>query len=135
MTIEKNLVRAARAARERAYAPYSHYRVGAALLTRSGRVFTGCNIENAAYGLTMCAERVALFKAVSEGERAFIALAVAADGAQPASPCGACRQALYEFAPELKVYLTGPGDTVTSLTLAELLPCAFGPVHLKEAGE
>ncbi|HHV57284.1 MAG TPA: cytidine deaminase [Firmicutes bacterium] len=133
MTTEEALVAAARAAKARAYVPYSHYRVGAALLTRSGRVYTGCNIENAAYGCTMCAERVALFKAVSEGEREFLALAVAAEGERTASPCGACRQVLCEFAPELKVYLAGPGGEVRSLTLTELLPCAFGPAHLKEA--
>lgn len=132
---EKALVDAARSARERAYAPYSRYRVGAALLAASGRVYTGCNIENAAYGATMCAERVALFKAVSEGEREFLALAVVAEGEEAASPCGACRQVLHEFAPDLTLYLAGPGERVERLSLRSLFPRAFGPAHLGEAKE
>ncbi|MGI6605303.1 MAG: cytidine deaminase [Firmicutes bacterium] len=127
----ENLVAAAYKARERAYAPYSGYQVGAALLTASGRVYSGCNIENAAYGATVCAERVALFKAVSEGERKFTALAVATEGKEAASPCGTCRQVLWELAPELVLYLTGP-DGVQRVTLEELLPRAFGPTHLRE---
>lgn len=130
---EIKLVEAARAAQKRAYAPYSHYQVGAALLTASGRVFTGCNIENAAYGATVCAERVAVFKAVSEGERDFEALAVAASGEDMASPCGTCRQVLYEFAPHLILYLTGGrGQRVEKVILQELLPRAFGPAYLME---
>ena len=128
---ETKLVEAARKARERAYAPYSHYQVGAALVTASGRIFTGCNIENAAYGATVCAERVAVFKAVSEGERDFMALAVAASGEDMTSPCGTCRQVLYEFAPNLILYLTGDrGQRVEKVMLQELLPRAFGPDHL-----
>ena len=128
---ETELVEIARAARERAYAPYSHYQVGAALLTASGRIFNGCNIENAAYGATICAERVAVFKAVSEGEKDFVALAVAASGEDIAAPCGTCRQVLYEFAPNLTLYLTGSrGQRVETVTLQELLPRAFGPAHL-----
>ena len=100
---EGALIEAAQAARERAYAPYSAYRVGSALQTRSGRIFTGCNVENASYGLTICSERVALGKAVSEGERDFEVLAICASGAP--APCGACRQVLHEFSPGLVLLL------------------------------
>ncbi|HHT70141.1 MAG TPA: cytidine deaminase [Firmicutes bacterium] len=129
---EQELVTAARAAREQAYAPYSNYRVGAALRTASGAIFTGCNIENAAYGATVCAEQVAVFKAVSAGERDFVALAVAASGEDVASPCGTCRQVLAEFVPDLILYLTGSSGAVETATLKELLPRAFGPAHLTE---
>ena len=110
------------------YVPYSHYPVGAALLARDGRVFTGCNVENAAYGNTMCAERTALFKAVSEGAREFEAIAIAARGSAP-FPCGACRQSLYEFAPDLRVMVTWDGN-VRKTTLRQLLPEGFGPSSL-----
>ena len=110
------------------YVPYSNYPVGAALLARDGRVFTGCNVENAAYGNTMCAERTALFKAVSEGAREFEAVAIAARGSAP-FPCGACRQSLYEFAPDLRVMVTWDGN-VRKTTLRELLPEGFGPSSL-----
>ena len=110
------------------YVPYSHYPVGAALLGKDGRVFTGCNVENAAYGNTMCAERTALFKAVSEGARAFEAIAIAARGSAP-FPCGACRQSLYEFAPDLRVMVTWDGE-VRKTTLRQLLPEGFGPSSL-----
>src|SRR5258705_5272583 len=107
MTATELLVRAARARRD-AHAPYSRFTVGAALLAHDGRVFTGCNVENASYGLSVCAERVALFKAVSEGVRGFAALAVA--GPRPAvTPCGACRQVLTQFAPGLRIYWRGGG--------------------------
>src|SRR5690349_1402627 len=99
----ENLIQMATEARECAHAPYSKFKVGAALLDSSGRVFTGCNVENASYGLTVCAERVALWKAVSGGERKFVALAVVADGERPPSPCGACRQVLWEFSEDLEV--------------------------------
>lgn len=112
----------------RSYVPYSNYPVGAALLAKDGRVFTGCNVENAAYGNTMCAERTALFKAVSEGAREFTAIAVAARGSAP-FPCGACRQSLYEFAPDLRVMVTWDGN-VRRTTLRELLPEGFGPSSL-----
>lgn len=127
MTAEQ-LLNCAIEARERAYAPYSRYRVGAALLGADGTVYTGCNIENAAYPATVCAERTALFKAVSEGCRRFAALAVVGGTAQPDScayPCGVCRQALSEFCPpEMPVYLRKDGRIVT-LTLGELLPHSF----------
>ena len=112
------------------YVPYSGYPVGAALLAKDGRVFTGCNVENAAYGNTMCAERTALFKAVSEGAREFKAVAVAARGSAP-FPCGACRQSLYEFAPDLRVLVTWDGY-VRKTTLRELLPEGFGPSSLNK---
>lgn len=130
----KELMRLAVCARENSYAPYSHFAVGAALLAEDGRVYTGCNVENASYGLSNCAERTALFKAVSEGARRFKAIAVAG-GAQhesgqlpPCTPCGACRQALYEFGgQELPVVMAGVADTYEILPLGQLLPRAFGP--------
>jgi len=127
---EARLIRAALEARERAYAPYSHFAVGAALLAADGRIFTGCNVENASYGLTMCAERVALFKAVSEGAREFTAIAIAC-GAGPCAPCGACRQVLREFSPDLLVIMAdAAGKEVRKERLSSLLPSSFGPEHL-----
>jgi cytidine deaminase len=120
------LVQAARAAADRAYAPYSRFRVGAALLTRSGRVFTGCNVENASYGLTNCAERGAVFNALSEGEREFRAIAVYADTKAFTAPCGACRQVLAEFAPNLEVVLANRSGETRTTTLGRLLPDQFG---------
>ena len=121
---EETLIKAAQAAREYAYAPYSGFSVGSALQTRSGRIFTGCNVENASYGLTICAERVALTKAVSEGERDFAALAICAAGAP--APCGACRQVLHEFSPDLSLVLVDPEDgTRKKVDLSTLLPWAF----------
>ncbi|MEN3010811.1 MAG: cytidine deaminase [Candidatus Bipolaricaulaceae bacterium] len=127
---EAELVRKAVEARAHAYAPYSRFAVGAALLAKDGRIFTGCNVENASYGLTVCAERVALFKAVSEGVREFLAIAVAC-GEEACAPCGACRQVLYEFAPDLFVIMAdGEGKTWRAARLAELLPYGFGPKDL-----
>ena len=111
------------------YSPYSHYPVGAALLAKDGRVFTGCNVENAAFGNTMCAERTALFKAVSEGAREFTAIAIASRGSAP-FPCGACRQSLNEFAPDLRILVTWDGN-VRKTTLRALLPEGFGPASLE----
>ena len=122
------LYQAARDAMRTADVPYSGYRVGAALLSRDGRLFTGCNIENAAYGNTLCAERTALVKAVSEGVREFTKIAIAASGSAP-FPCGACRQSLYEFAPELRVLVTWDGN-VREAMLFDLLPEGFGPSSL-----
>lgn len=122
--VEK-LINTARAARERAYAPYSNFRVGAALLTAEGRLYNGCNIENASYGLTICAERVALFKAVSNGEKNFAALAVISGGAEYCTPCGACRQVLIEFAPEMDVYMCNSRGEYKRQTVAALLPLSF----------
>jgi cytidine deaminase len=127
---EAELVRVAVEARRNAYAPYSGFAVGAALLAEDGRIFTGCNVENASYGLTVCAERVALFKAVSEGARRFLALAVAC-GEGACAPCGACRQVLYEFAPDLLVIMAdGEGKSWCRAKLSELLPRGFGPKDL-----
>ncbi len=117
------LAQAADAARL-AYAPFSKIKVGAALKTVAGEVYTGTNVENSSFGLTVCAERVAVFKAVSEGVRSFDAIAVVCDGAGGCSPCGACRQVLYEFAPDITV-LTRAGDRVRSTPLAQLLPDGF----------
>lgn len=111
-------------ARERAYAPYSHFTVGAALKTRNGRVFTGCNIENLSYGLTICAERADVFAAVAAGEREFEALAVVADSLSPVTPCGACRQVLAEFSPSLPVCSANLEGKVYTSSIAELLPRA-----------
>ena len=122
------LVAAARAAATRAHAPYSGFRVGAALLAGDGRIFTGCNIENASYGLTLCAERVALAKAVSEGARDFRALAIAGGAAgNPAPPCGACRQVLAEFCPpRMPVWYAGlAAGSARATTTGRLLPHAF----------
>lgn len=123
-TDSNELMARAREALSHAYAPYSGFRVGAALAAASGRVYTGSNVENASYGITICAERVALFKAVSEGERAFSAIAIAAGDDVDAPPCGACRQALAEFSPELQVdYLVS--GRVVSKPLSQLLPDRF----------
>jgi cytidine deaminase len=123
------LIDLANEARKRAYVPYSHYRVGAALRTQSGRIFTGVNVENAAYPTTMCAERVAVFKAVSEGERKFEVIAVVTDNG--GSPCGGCRQVLAEFGLDTLVLLAdGKGNLVKEMTVADLLPDAFTPTHL-----
>ena len=127
------LVQAARAARERAYVPYSHFAVGAALLTASGEVFSGCNVENAAYGQAICAERTAIVSAVAAGHRDFVALAVVTPTTGPASPCGACRQTMVEFNLDLQVILTNlQGDTVQT-TARELLPGAFTGTDLSTA--
>ena len=116
-------------ARQHAYAPYSKYRVGAALRTKSGRVFTGVNVENAAYPTSICAERTAVFKAVSEGEREFEIIAVVTDNG--GSPCGSCRQVLAEFGLDTQVILAdGQGKVVRETTVGELLPDAFQPHHL-----
>ncbi len=124
----ETLIAHAARAREHAHAPYSNYRVGAALLTRSGRIFSGANVENAVYSLTVCAERVAVFKAVSEGERVFQALAVLTDNG--GSPCGACRQVLREFAPHLTIYIADAAGHFRQTTVADLLPDSFGPDDL-----
>ncbi|HOV79715.1 MAG TPA: cytidine deaminase [Bacillota bacterium] len=132
--VEK-LINAAAAARERAYAPYSGFKVGAAVLTREGRYYTGCNIENASYGLTCCAERVALYKAVSNGERNFEAVAVTAGTDDYCTPCGACRQALAEFGAEIKVYMANRRGEYLLKTVAELLPEAFYKGRLVCSGD
>lgn len=126
---DQQLIEAAIAASKHAYMPYSNYRVGAALLTASGAVYGGCNIESVSFTPTVCAERTAVFKAVSEGERAFSAIAVVTRDA--GSPCGVCRQMMYEFAPDLRVILADlDGNAKLVTTLRELLPHGFGPAHL-----
>lgn len=126
---DKDLVQAAREAREHAYAPYSHFRVGAALLTRSGRVFTGANVENASYGLSVCAERVAAFNAVAAGEREFEAIAVVTDNG--VMPCGACRQVLAEFGPNMRIIVADAAGNSRTYHLPDLLPGRFTPEDLK----
>lgn len=138
---KQELIRAAQAAREKAVAPYSNFLVGAALLSEDGRVFTGCNIENAAFTPTSCAERTALFKAVSEGVTRFTDLAVV--GARRGEvntlvtgPCGVCRQALYEFCgPELNVIMAKTPQDFVERTLGELLPFGFGPSNVAGTGK
>ena len=122
------LIQAALTVRAMAYAPYSDYPVGAALLMADGRIVTGVNVENASYGLSMCAERTAVFKAVAEGQQKILAVAVATDNA--GSPCGACRQVLTEFAGDVPVYLVDAAGNGRDTTLYALLPDHFGPEHL-----
>jgi cytidine deaminase len=128
---QSDLILAAREAKQKAYAPYSKFKVGAALLANSGRVYTGCNVENASYGLTCCAERNAVFEAVGRGERHFNAIAIVSDSPEPTAPCGACRQVLNEFAPEMEVIMAGAMGQVKKQKLKELLPNSFGPKSLK----
>lgn len=132
ITIEQ-LIQEAKAAREKAYTPYSKFKVGAALLTKDGKVYGGCNIENAAYSMCNCAERTALFKAYSEGDTKFEMLAVVADTDRPCSPCGACRQVISELCdPNMKVILTNLKGDVLEVTVQELLPGAFSPEDLND---
>ena len=119
------LVKAARRARRNAHADYSHFKVGAALETADGSIITGCNIENATYGLTLCAERVAIFKALSEGHRAFVRIAIVADTETPTPPCGACRQILWEFAGNIEIQLANLNEEKGVHQLKTLLPLPF----------
>jgi cytidine deaminase len=125
---DESLLDQARQAMQEAYAPYSHYRVGACLLAQDGRIFTGCNVENASYGLTNCGERTAIFKAVSEGAIAFTTLAIAAQS-YPPWPCGACRQVLSEFCADLRILISWGDGEVEETTLKALLPHSFSPVN------
>jgi cytidine deaminase len=131
MIDKEMLLKAARTAREKAYAPYSNFRVGAALLDNKGVIWTGCNVENAAYGCTICAERTALLKAVSEGVRDFCAIAVVGSANGPAEPCGQCRQTLVEFNPGMEIILEDEEGKPVSHRLDEMLPWYFGPTRLK----
>jgi cytidine deaminase len=123
MKNQDKLVSLAAEARKKAHAPYSNFNVGAALLARSGRVYTGCNVENASYGLSVCAERVAVFKAVSEGEREFEAIAVVSENG--ITPCGACRQVLMEFGDDIRVIVADTAGHRRAFALTDLLPEAF----------
>lgn len=137
----RELIRLALEAREMAYVPYSKYMVGAALLTKQGRVYKGCNIENAAYTPTNCAERTAFFKAVSEGERNFKAIAIVGgkDGVltKYTPPCGVCRQVMMEFCnpKTFRIFLAKSTEEIREMTLEELLPQGFGPMDLKEGDD
>ena len=119
------LIAKAKKARLKAYAPYSKFKVGAALEAKTGRIFTGCNVENASYGITCCAERVALFKAISEGIKSFRRIAIVADTPKPCPPCGVCRQALYEFGGDMEVITATTRGRVETARLSELLPHPF----------
>ena|SRR5436190_1627200 len=121
----EELIHAARQVRLNAHAPYSHFQVGAALLTAKGRIVTGCNVENATFGLTICAERVAVFKAISEGDHDFESIAIVADTEAPTPPCGACRQILWEFAGDIEVILANLKGETGRYRLKDLLPLAF----------
>ena len=132
MNIEQ-LIKEAKAARDMAYTPYSKFNVGAALLTNDGKIYRGCNIENAAYSMANCAERTAIFKAISEGDKNFVAIAVVADTKRPVPPCGACRQVIAELCPkDMKVILTNLQGDREELTVNELLPGAFSAEDLHE---
>jgi len=127
----EELINEAKKARELAYVPYSKFKVGAAILTKDGKVYHGCNIENAAYSVTNCAERTALFKAVSEGDKEFAAIAVVADTERPVPPCGACRQVISELCGrDTKIFLSNLKGDVQEITIDELLPGAFTPEDL-----
>lgn len=127
----QELVEAARAVRERAYAPYSKFRVGAAVRTKAGKIYTGCNVESASYGLTVCAERVAIWKAVSEGEKEFAGVAVVADTEELTPPCGMCRQIIWEFCADVAVTFANLHGKTETVQMSELLPRAFDTKFLK----
>ncbi len=122
----KKLITEAEKARKRAYAPYSKFKVGAAVLSADGKIFTGCNIENASIGLALCAERVAIFKAISEGSTKFKAIAIIGDTDKPCSPCGACRQVISEFGEDIPLIMANLKGDVKIKKIKELLPGAFG---------
>ena len=126
MITKVQLLEASMNAMNYSYCPYSQFKVGAVLSTTDGRIFTGCNVENISFGLTMCAERVALFKAISEGYQKFDAIAISSNTEKPIFPCGACRQALYEFAPHLKIYIQNDDK---NYSLRELLPNSFDSIN------
>lgn len=128
----RTLLKHAREAKKRSHSPYSHFRVGAALLTGSGKVFTGCNIEISTYALTLCAERTAIFKARSEGFTEFTSIAIATDHDEFIPPCGACRQVLMDLGGNLECVLSTRSGRIQSIHLKELLPMAFGPAHLSK---
>ena len=132
---ENELIKTATEARLRSVAPFSNFLVGAALRTKAGKVFTGCNVESASYGLTVCAERVAIWKALSEGERDFTDLVIVADTEQLTPPCGTCRQIIWEFAKHAKIVLANLRGQKEEVDIVHLLPKAFDARFLKEAGK
>jgi len=121
----KILIDKAQQAKKNSFSPYSKLRVGAAIISTSGKIFTGCNIENSSYSLTVCAERTAIFKAISEGYRDFAAIAIVSDLKEPVPPCGACRQVLLDLAGNVDLFLSGTNGKTKRLKLAELLPMPF----------
>ena len=125
-TSDRELVQAALQARENAQAPYSQFRVGSALLANDGRVFTGCNVESSTYGLTICSERVALFKALSEGATAFVRIVVVADTRELTPPCGACRQVMWDFCGDIEIVMTNLSGVSKTVRLSQLFPEPFG---------
>ena len=125
------LVKAATEVRERAYAPYSNFKVGAAVRTKEGKIYTGCNVESASYGLTVCAERVAIWKAVSEGEKEFEQVAVVADTEELTPPCGVCRQIIWEFGGDIPITFANLKGRMETVKMSELLPRAFDTKFLK----
>jgi cytidine deaminase len=127
---DESLITAAKQSRENAHAPYSNFRVGAAVRSSSGRIFGGCNVENATYGLTLCAERVAIFKAISEGERGFSSIAVVTDTESLTPPCGACRQLIWEFCGDIPVTLANLAGKRETLQMKELFPKPFDNSNL-----
>ena len=130
----QDLVHAAQQVRQAAYAPYSRCRVGAAVRTRSGRIYVGCNVENASFGLSVCAERVAVFNAVAGGDRDIVEIAIAADADPPARPCGACRQVLFEFAPTAKIIMGGAAESIAAGDIGSLFPEPFQLVAPENSG-
>ncbi len=126
------LIKSAIYVRENAYSPFSGFRVGSAVLTKEGKIYTGCNIESASYGLTVCAERVAIWKAISEGEKDFLAIAVVADTEELTPPCGACRQIIWEFCGDVSIILANPQGKTKFFKMSELLPNPFGSKFLND---
>lgn len=132
----KKLLNSAINARQFAYAPYSKYKVGAAVLTTDGKIFSGCNVENASFGLSNCAERVAIVKAVSEGRKKFLAMAVVTDSKNPASPCGSCRQVIREFGKKIVVIMASSDKRrIVVKEISDLLPNSFDSLQLKKSSE
>ena len=127
----RRLAEAAKLASEKAYSPYSRFRVGAAVLTKDGQIYTGCNIENASYSLTICAERVALFSAIADGRNEITALALYANSAKPTPPCGACRQVIHELARGALIVIASPGNELVTMPEEGLLPQAFDAANLE----
>lgn len=128
----QDLIKAASKARENALAPFSNFKVGAAVKTANGKIYTGCNVENASYGLTVCAERVAIWKAISEGEREFANLAVVADTTKLTPPCGACRQIIWEFCGDIPIVMANLQNESETMQISQLLPKAFGREFLEQ---